>query len=116
MTDEKFKLASVAYKSALNGLTVLVIGQDTQTVAIKVKKLIEQQAIVAFIYNDPMAATALCNEVEQTLGDRPLYVHCDIRDAHQLTYCMNLVSKQLGWIDVLMNDKSQCYFNNTPNY
>jgi NAD(P)-dependent dehydrogenase (short-subunit alcohol dehydrogenase family) len=88
----------------LAGKTVFITGGGSGIGAAHTAAFAAQKAKVAFIDIADEPSRALVDKVTQETGNRPLYIHCDIRDVAALQATVARVGAELGDIGVLVNN------------
>jgi NAD(P)-dependent dehydrogenase (short-subunit alcohol dehydrogenase family) len=95
---------SVVSYHDLKGKTVFISGGCSGIGAAMVRGFIDQGAKVGFISNDQATGLALCEQVKAQTGQQVLFAFCDVKNIEQLQACIIDVAKQLGEIDILVNN------------
>ncbi len=98
---------SLCNYSDLEGSSVFITGGGSGIGAAFVRAFIKQGAKVAFVSLDAENAGALCDDIENETGQRPLFQQCDINNIKTLKTCIETASEQLGGIDVLINNAAR---------
>jgi NAD(P)-dependent dehydrogenase (short-subunit alcohol dehydrogenase family) len=89
---------------SLRDRAVLITGGATGIGAGLVEAFAQQHARTAFLDIDGEAAAALVGNAEARRLPRPIYIHCDLTSLDQLHSAIADVTKQLGGVDVLINN------------
>ena len=98
---------SICNYTDLNGASVFITGGGSGIGAAFVRAFIQQGAKVAFVSLDADNANALCDAIEQELGQRPFFQQCDICDLEKLMLCLADVEKHQGAVNVLINNAAR---------
>ncbi len=88
----------------LKNKTILITGGGSGIGASMVRNFSQQGARVSFISIDDEESHALCIEVEELTGIRPLFVHCDVTDVTQIKSAIAQIGEVTGDIEVLINN------------
>ena len=91
-----------AHFEDLKGQSVFITGGGSGIGAWLTEGFVAQGAKVAFVQRSD--ATALCDELEQKYGLRPLFMPCDITDISALRTCIAQARDAHGPITVLVNN------------
>jgi NAD(P)-dependent dehydrogenase (short-subunit alcohol dehydrogenase family) len=94
----------IAYYPDLAGKVAFVTGGASGIGAAIVAALAGQHCRTAFVDIDSAAAERLCSQLDQRLGQAPLFLPCDIRDLDQLAHAIELARERLGPVEVLVNN------------
>jgi NAD(P)-dependent dehydrogenase (short-subunit alcohol dehydrogenase family) len=111
--------ANVIYPS-LNNKIVAISGGASGIGEAYVRAFAAQGARVAFLDYDSTAGETLAQETGS------LFLHCDVTDIPHLKQCLDTIARQLGDIDILINNAgsddhhtidelTEAYFNNRIN-
>ncbi|HLT66288.1 MAG TPA: SDR family oxidoreductase [Microbacterium sp.] len=93
-------MSGFARYPSLEGRTAVVTGGSTGLGSEFVRELVSQGAYVGFLDIDDAAGAALAEE----LGERAMFVHCDVRDIAALEAAIGSVAERFGTITVLVNN------------
>ncbi len=66
-----------------------------------------QGAPLGFVSNEPEAGQALCDRIENAVGQRPFFEAVDVRDLDQLSASIRRFSESCGGISVLINNAAR---------
>lgn len=91
----------------LEGQTVFITGGGSGIGAEFTRSFSLQGVKVGFVSLREETAERLCDEIEQLMGYRPLYIRCDIRDIGALQKAIGEVRAALGPISVLINNAAR---------
>ncbi len=91
----------------LKGKTVYITGGGSGIGASFVDAFTRQGANVAFISLTAASAQALCDQVENDTGSRPLYMQCDIKNINALQTTIKQTRETFGPIDILINNAAR---------
>jgi D-xylose 1-dehydrogenase len=88
----------------LAGKTVFVTGGGSGIGAAITAAFAAQKAKVAFVDIDAEASCLHVDQVQAQSGNRPAFIHCDIRDVPALRAAIEQTRSELGDISVLVNN------------
>ncbi len=86
----------------LKGASVFITGGGSGIGAGLTEAFLRQGAQVAFVQRSD--AQVFCDEMEQTTGNRPLFIACDITDPENLRAAINQAAETHGPVRVLVNN------------
>ena len=86
----------------LKGASVFITGGGSGIGAGLTEAFLRQGAHVAFVQRSD--ARAFCDEMEQTTGNRPLFIACDITDPENLRAAIDQAAEAHGPVRVLVNN------------
>lgn len=86
----------------LKGASVFITGGGSGIGAGLTEAFLRQGAKVAFVQRSD--AQVFCDEMEQTTGNRPLFIACDITDPENLRAAINQAAETHGPVRVLVNN------------
>lgn len=102
----------------LNGKSVFITGGGSGIGAALTEGLLRQGAKVAFCQRSD--ASAFCDEMDRTSGNRPLFLACDITDTAALQAAIAAAAAAHGPVTVLVNnaanDQRHAALDVTPDY
>jgi NAD(P)-dependent dehydrogenase (short-subunit alcohol dehydrogenase family) len=88
----------------LSGRVAAITGGAQGIGAATAKMLAEQGADLALLDLQADAVQKLASQLQQSTGREILGLACDVRDANQVTQCINQVVAKFGKIDILVNN------------
>ncbi len=91
----------------LEGASVLVTGGGSGIGARLTEGFARQGAQVAFIDIAEKPSQALCDEIDATTGNRPLYLNADLTDIDALRSAVNKAAVANGPVTVLVNNAAR---------
>ncbi|WP_316860008.1 SDR family oxidoreductase [uncultured Cohaesibacter sp.] len=86
----------------LEGQSVFITGGGSGIGAALTEGFLRQGCKVAFVQRSD--ATAFCDRMQKDIGERPLFIPCDITDVEKLRAAIGLASEQNGPVTVLVNN------------
>jgi NAD(P)-dependent dehydrogenase (short-subunit alcohol dehydrogenase family) len=105
---------------SLRDKTVFVTGGGSGIGAAIVESFVDQRARVAFVDIDEAASHGLCESMRAQYGAAPHFIRCDVTDIASLQATIDKVGRDLGDIDVLVNnaanDMRHDWKDVTPGY
>jgi NAD(P)-dependent dehydrogenase (short-subunit alcohol dehydrogenase family) len=105
---------------SLRDKTVFVTGGGSGIGAAIVESFVDQRARVAFVDIDEAASHDLCESMRAQYGAAPHFIRCDVTDIASLQATIDKVGRDLGDIDVLVNnaanDMRHDWKDVTPGY
>lgn len=113
-------LSSLARYPSLKDKVVFITGGGTGIGAAVVESFVDQGSRVAFVDIDVEGSNKLLDRLQAQYGKRPLFLRCDLTDIAALKATVAQVVKELGDIEVLVNnaanDQRHQWQEVTPEY
>ena len=113
------QIESAIYPS-LKDKSILITGGGSGIGMYLVESFCSQGAKVGFLDINADASVRVCDIVEQTTGNRPIFTQCDLTDISSLTSSISVLRESIGPIGILLNnaanDGRHSFENLTPEY
>lgn len=113
-------LSSLARYPSLKDKVVFITGGGTGIGAAVVESFVDQGSRVAFVDIDVEGSNKLLDRLQAQYGKKPLFLRCDLTDIAALKAAVAQVVKELGDIEVLVNnaanDQRHQWQEVTPEY